>query len=281
MHLSRFAALLVAAVALAGCGSDDVTDPSFPPLAGVRFINAVNDTSALDIRAIDQVAFSPVANALAYRGATQHQPTEAKERHFRVFVTSQNAAIGSNPIDDELITFAPNSRYTLLVTGSARTPGSVKFVVINDDAPATAAGEIAVRTGNASTGAIDNYLVDSTITPIAGSPTIANVAAGALSAYIIRPTGKQASRVTPAGSTTVSASQQGPPAPAALIGAIPAAGVTSAGTAFTIFYFPAGVAGSLLAPATGTNRCAVNGGTAPLATCLPTVVWYVDRNPTP
>lgn len=279
MHLSRFAALLVAIGALAGCGSDDVTDPSYPPLAGVRFVNAVSDTTALDFRAIDQVTFSPVANALAYRGATEHQPTEAKERHFRVFVTSQNAAIASNPIDDELITFAANSRYTLLLTGNARTPGSVKFVVINDDAPATAAGQIAVRTGNASSGAIDNYLVDSVNTPIAGAPTIANVAPGGLSAYIVRPTGKQASRVTPAGSATVSASQQGPPAPI-LAGAIPAAGVTSEGSAFTVMYFPAGVAGSPTAPATGTNRCAVNGGTAPLVTCNPTVVWFVDRNPT-
>lgn len=279
MRHSRLAALFVAVVAIAGCGKDNVTDPAFPPLAGVRFINALNDTSAVDIRAIDQIEFSPVGNALAYRGATQHQPTEAKERHFRVFVTSQNAAIASNPIDDEVITFAANSRYTLLLTGNARTPGSVKFVVINDDAPATAAGQIAVRTGNASSGAIDNYLVDSTNTPIAGSPTIPNVAPGALSAYIVRPTGKQAARVTPAGSATVSASQQGPPAPI-LAGAIPAAGVTSAGTAFTVMYFPAGVAGSPTAPATGTNRCAVNGGTAPLVTCNPTVVWFVDRNPT-
>jgi hypothetical protein len=281
MRLSRFAALLIAVVALAGCGSDDITDPSFPPLAGVRFINAVSDTSAIDIRSVDQILFSPVGNALAYRGATEHQPTEAKERHFRVFVTSQNQAIASNPIDDELITFAPNSSYTLLLTGSARNPGSVKFVVINDDAPATAAAQIALRTGNASSGAIDNYLVDSTNTPIAGSPTIPNVAAGALSAYITRPTGKQAARVTLAGSATVSASQQGPPAPV-LAGAIPAAGVTSAGTAFTVMYFPAGVAGSPTAPATGTNRCVVNGGTAAaqLVTCNPTVVWYVDRQPT-
>jgi len=279
MRLSRFAALFVVVVALAGCGSDKVTDPSFPPLAGVRFVNSVSDTSALDFRVIDQILFTPVANALAYRGATEYQPTEAKERHVRVFVTSQNQAIASNPIDDELITFAANSRYTLLLTGSARVPGSVKFVVINDDAAVPAAGQIAVRTGNVSSGAIDNYLVDSTTTPISGAPTIANVAAGALSSYIARPTGKQAARVTPAGSAAVSASQQGPPAPV-VAGAIPAAGVTSAGSAFTVMYFPAGVAGSPTAPATGTNRCAVNGGTAPLVTCSPTVVWYADRQPT-
>jgi hypothetical protein len=280
MRLSRLAALFIAVVAMAGCGSDSVSDPSFPPLAGVRFINAVNDTSALDFRAIDQIQFSPVANALAFRGATEHQPTEAKERHFRVFVTSQNQAIASNPIDDEVVTFAANSRYTLLLTGSARVPGSVHFVVINDDAPAVSAAQIAVRAGNLSAGAVDTYFVDSTNTPIAGTPTIANVAPGALSGYLVRPTGKQAVRVTPAGSATVSASQQGPPAPATLVGEIPAAGVTSPGTAFTFFYFPAGVPGSVTAPAAGTGNCAGAGGATPLATCNPTVVWYVDRQPT-
>ncbi|MDP9206872.1 MAG: DUF4397 domain-containing protein [Gemmatimonadota bacterium] len=277
MRLSRLVALFVAVVAIAGCGSDKVTDPSFPALAGVRFINAVNDTSALDFRAIDQVQFSPVANALAYRGATEYQPTEAKDRHFRVFVTSQNQAIASNPIDDETITFAADGRYTLLLTGSARTPGSVKFVMINDTPPTPAAGQIAVRTGNSSAIAIDNYLVDSTNTAIAGSPTIPNVAPGELSAYIVRSTGKQASRVTPAGSATVSASTQGPPAPATPVGAIPAAGVTTSGTAFTIFYFQAGVPGSPTAPASGTANCA---GAAPALTCNPTVVWYVDKQPT-
>lgn len=278
MRLSRLVALFAGVGALAGCGSDKVTDPSFPPLAGVRFINSVNDTTGLDIRAIDQVQFSPVANGLAYRGATEYQPTEAKDRHFRVFVASQNQAIASNPIDDETVTFAANSRYTLLLTGSARTPGSVKFTVINDDAaPIPSGNNIALRTGNRSAIAIDNYIVDSTNTPIAGAPTIANVAAGALSAYITRATGKQAARVTPAGSATVSASTQGPPAPATPVGAIAAAGVTSPGSAFTIFYYPAGVPGSPLAPAAGTGNCA---GASPAATCNPTVVWYVDRQPT-
>lgn len=275
MRLSRLTPLIIAVAALAACGKDDVTDPSFPPLAGVRFINSVNDTSALDFRAIDQVQFSPVANALAFRGATEFQPTEAKARHFRVFVTSANQAIASHPIVDTTVTFAANTNYTMLLTGSAR--GTVQFVLITETAPTPAASQIAVRTANNSAAAIDNYIVDSTTTAIAGAPTMANVAAGAISAYVTRPAGKQAARITPAGSATVSASSQGPRAPATLPGERPAAGVDAQGTAFTVVYFPAGVAGSPTAPATGTNRCA---GTAPLATCNPTVVWYVDRLPT-
>ena len=276
MRLSRLPALFVGLAAITGCGKDNVTDPSFPPLAGVRFINAVNDTSAIDVRAIDQIQFSPVANALAFRSGTEHQPTEAKARHFRAFITSPNPAITSNPIVDTTVTFTANSRYTVLLTGSART--KVQFVVINDDVPAPAAGQIEIRSVNASTGAIDTYVVDSTITALPGAATAAALAPMAASPYVSRAAGKVAMRVTAAGSATVSASQQGPPAPAILAGELPAAGVTTAGTPFSVYFFPAGVPGSPTAPATGTNAC---GGAAPLISCNPTVVWFVDRVPTP
>jgi hypothetical protein len=275
MRLSRFVTFFAGVAAVTACGSDKVTDPSFPPLAGVRFVNGVSDTSAIDIRAIDQIAFSPVGNALAYRNGTEHQPTEAKDRHFRAFITSTNAAITSNPIVDTTLTFAANTRYTVLVTGAART--KVQFVLITDDAPAVAAGQIFIRSVNASSGAIDAYVVDSTNTAISGTASAANVAPLATSGYLTRAMGKAAMRVTPAGSVAVSASQQGPPAPATLPGEIPAAGVTTAGTPFSVYFFPAGVAGSPTAPATGTNAC---GGAAPLVSCVATVVWFVDRVPT-
>ena len=70
MRLSRLVMLCAGAVAVNACGSDKVTTPSIPPVAQVRFINAVNDTGALDMRAMDQIAFSPVANNLAYRSGT-------------------------------------------------------------------------------------------------------------------------------------------------------------------------------------------------------------------
>jgi Domain of unknown function (DUF4397) len=278
MRLSRLTTLFVAVAALTACGKDKVTDPSFPPLAGVRFINGVNDTSAIDVRAIDQIEFSPVANALAYRGGTEHQPTEAKTRHFRAFITSTNAAITSNPIVDTTVTFAANTRYTVLLTGAART--KVQFLVINDDAPTPAAGQIAIRSVNASTGAIDAYVVDSTVTPLPGSPAASNVTPLASSPYIGRAAGKVAMQVTPTGSGTVSAAQQGPPAPATLIGQIPAAGVTTAGTPFSVYFFPAGVPGSPTAPATGANRCSAAAPLVPAPSCVPTIVWFVDRVPT-
>jgi len=266
MHLTRLTALFAAAVVVAGCGSDKITSTNFPPLAGVRFINAVADTGAIDVRAIDQIEFSPVVNALAFRSGTEHQPVEAKARHLRAFITSTNPAITSNPIVDETITFAPNQRYTVILTGSART--KVSFTVIDDNPAGAPSGQIGIRTINASTGAIDAYVVDSTVTPVGGTATAANVAPLAASAYVGRAPGKVAMRVTPAGTpATVSASQQGPYAPAAITGAAPGAGVNTAGTALSVYYFPRSVAGS------GASQAA--------AFQVPAIVWFVDNVPIP
>jgi uncharacterized protein DUF4397 len=280
MRLTRLTTLFVAAIAIAGCSSDKITSTSFPPLAGVRWINAVPDTGAIDVRAIDQIEFSPVVNALAYTKGTEHQPIEAKARHFRAFITSTNPAITSNPIVDTTITFAANQRYTVLITGAARS--KVSFVVIDDNPAGAPAGQIGIRTVNASTGAIDSYVVDSTNTPVAAPATAANVAPNTASPYVGHAAAKVAVRVTPAGTPgTVSASQQGPYPPATLPSEAPAAGVTTASTPFSVYYFAAGVPGSPTAPTTGANRCGVPAPGVQAATCVPQVIWFVDNVPTP
>ena len=80
-------------------------------------------------------------------------------------------------------------------------------------------------------------------TPIADPAAASNVGFAAQSPYVSRTTGKAAVRVTDVGSTTVNASTRGPVA-TVLAGANPAAGVNSAGTRFSVYYFPRGVAGS-------------------------------------
>jgi len=161
---------------------------------------------------------------------------------------------------DTTITFAANSRYTLLLV--RETPTHVHFVVIDDNVPAPPAGQISIRTVNASTGAIDSYIVTAPTDAIAPPATAANIAALAASGYTNRAAGTTAVRVTPAGSTTAAASGAGPTntTPA---GENPAAAVNSAGTAFSVYYFPRSVAGT----------------SAPQALTTPGVVWFVDRNP--
>ena len=260
MRLTRFAMLCLGLGLAAACSDDDISSPTIPPLAGVRFINAVPDTGAVDIRMIDQVEFTPTASALNFRSGTEHQPTEAKARHIRVFPNSTNIDVTQNFMLDTTITIEANTRITLLLTGSARAK-TLKFVTITDDASAPAAGTIAARLVNTSSAAINGYLVDTTTTAIGSTATASNVAPLSASAYVARAVGKAAFRVTDVGSTTVNASTSGPVA-AVVAGENPAAGVNSEGTKFSVYYFPRGVAGS------PQNSVAT-----------PTVTWFVDRNP--
>jgi hypothetical protein len=74
-------------------------------------------------------------------------------------------------------------------------------------------------------------------------------------------------RATLAGSATVVASTVGPIAPPLLAGELPAAGVNTALTKFSVYYFPA-----ITAIAASEGRPAV-------AATAASLVWYVDRNP--
>ena len=265
MRLSRLATLVIALAAVSACGKDNVTDPGLPPLAGVRFINGLADSSSVDVRMVDQVNFSLEAiQNYAFRQGSEHQPVEAKARHIRVFPNSNVPAITSAFMVDTTITFNADSRYTLLLT--RETPTKVHLVVINDDAPAVVAGQIALRAVNASTGAIDAYVVTAASDPVTPPAAAANVAPFGSSAYVSRATGNAAVRVTTAGSGTVNASAAGPTAAAPAAGQLPAAAVNSAGTAFSVYYFPRSVAGTS-APQTA-------------AFTAPAVIWFVDRVPT-
>jgi hypothetical protein len=269
MRLSRFGLLCAAITAVAGCSSEDITNTALPALAGVRYINALADTGRVDVRMVDQVEWSATANNLNFRQGIEHQPTEAKARHIRVFsFASMNVNVVSQVLVDTTISFAANTKATLLLTGSARA-GTAHFVVIDDTPPALASGatgQIAMRTVNASTGAIDAYVGTDTTVAVTGSPTAANVAVNAASPYLTRPAGNVALKVAAAGSATSSAAAAGPPGSPNPIGAagtyFPSAGVNNGGSAFSVYYFPRGVAGSLQTATT------------------PGIVWFVDQVPT-
>lgn len=264
MRFSRLGALCATIALVAACSGEDISNPDTPPLAGVRFINALADTSAVDVRMVDQVEWTAYANALNFRQGIEHMPTEAKARHIRVFsFASRDVGVVQQVLADTTITFTANSKYTLLLTGSARAK-TVKFVVINDDATDPGAGLIAVRTVNASTGAINSYVVTAPADPLPGTPSAANVGAYAASPYLTRPMGAVAVRVTDPGSTTANASVAGPASGADPVGTgyFKSAGIDRAGSAFSVYYFPRGVAGS------------------PQTVATPSIVWFVDRIPT-
>jgi len=170
----------------------------------------------------------------------------------------------SHVMADVSVTLPANSRLTLLVAGSARA-GTLQLWVINDASTPPPAGQIGFRMINTATGQVNGYVSAGPTDPLPGSPTFPGVLALAPTAYMNRAAGTVALQVTDVGSNAVNASAAGPPAPATLAGEFPAAGVTSAGTMFSAYYFPASLAGST-APQTPPYL-------------VPAIIWFVDRNP--
>src|SRR5215207_619395 len=113
MRPLKYLSLGLAAAAVAACDKDEITTNSTPPLAGVRFINALPDVGFnVDIRMVDQVEWSAVGNDLAFRGGTEHQPTEAGSRRIRVFPTSKNIDTAAVILLDTTVTFEASKNIT-------------------------------------------------------------------------------------------------------------------------------------------------------------------------
>lgn len=263
MRLLSVVMLAGAVTATAACGDNEFTAPTKPPTAAVRIVNGLSNGARVDVRAVDQVEWSPVANSLAYREATVYYPTEAKDRHIKVFAgcvsstpsTCTTDAV-STVIIDTTITFQADTRVTVLLTGSSAAGAARRFVIISDDVTTPASGQISIRLVNTGSTAIDGYITAAKTDALPATATFSNVGALTASAYVGRTAGAAAARTTATGSTTVTATAAGSAAPATLAGANPGAGVTSAGTKFSVYYFPAA-------------------GTVTTATIL----WLVDRNP--
>ncbi len=273
MRISKFP-MLVAVLALGaiGCSTDDggPTVTEKPPLAYVRYINALPDTMNTTVRFIDYLEFTPQTFVnVAYRGVGQglYQGLKAGSRQLRVFnadVTNFSTAGNTAVLGDLTQTFVAGKYYTILFTGYARTGGTRRLMVIEDVIPAPGSN-IAIRVLNANTGlgSIDAYRTVTATDPIAGTPTFAAVAAQAYSAYVTSAPGAYAIRATAAGdAATIHASAAAPAGIAGTTSADPIGGTTVAGSVITAMVFPASVTGSMAA-----------------ASAAPSVVYVVDKQP--
>ncbi len=272
MRIIRFP-MLVAVLALGavGCSTDDggPTTTTVPPVAFVRYINALPDTMNTTVRWVDYLEYTPQTFVnVAYRGVGQglYQGLKAGSRQLRIFnadITNFSTAGNTAVLGDLTQTFDAGKYYTILFTGYART-GSKSIKVIEDVNPAPGSN-IAIRVLNANTGlgSIDAYKVASTTTALSGSATFASVAAQAYSAYVTVAPGAFAIRATAAGDmATILASGAAQNGTAGTTTVDPIGGATVAGTVITAMVFPASVTGSMAAAVT-----------------TPTVVYVVDKQP--
>src|SRR2546430_15900016 len=140
-RLSRLLAWGVVAAAVPACHDTGGSPTAQGPLAGLRYVNVVPDTGALDIRIIDIVGDAPATFGASFRtggspigGAAQtsppYQAVAAGQRHIRVFNSSSDPAIAQQAQVDTTFTFAPDPKYSFILHGFARPGGTPRIAAL-------------------------------------------------------------------------------------------------------------------------------------------------------
>ena len=281
MTWSRIGLACVVSVALVACSEvkQGVLQPQ-GPLAGLRYVNLVNDTSGVDFRIINFIGDAPNAGAATFRtgGAPYgvsttflppHWPVEAnRDVQIRVFMNDTLPELVSQVVFDTTCTFAENVNYTFFLYGNARGAGvHAKVTVDTLPAPVGVAFRV-INLGGATVGAVDvDVVAQAVVAPLTGTASFPAVAAGAVTAYtnFAVSTTLKATATAPATRTPFLFSAN---APAGVRGDTlvnPVAGTNVAGTAISAVIVPASVVGSR-APQTA-------------AFLVPTILFMIDRKP--
>jgi hypothetical protein len=274
-RISQLSVLCLAASVVSACYPDQVVTTENIPTAGVRFINAVPDSSGafgFDMRFVDivesnaqfRITFrnSPTAtvstgasDTLVVGTAIQFKDARAGARHFRIFLSDTLQSIASVVVMDSTATLVANHNYTFIIWGNGRSPkgaaDAMHFTVI-DEAPQDPGTQVGLRVINATSAAIDASAYTKGTT-VPASPTWANVAAYSATTWVTQAPGTIDYNIRAAGAATAMfADRQALPGAAAFSSAgtggkidIDAApGTTVAGSAVTVIVFPRSTAGA-------------------------------------
>ncbi len=274
-RISQLSVLCLAASVVSACYPDQVVNTENIPTAGVRFINAVPDSSGafgFDLRFIDivesnaqfritfrnspnQTVASGTTDTLVVGSSIQFKDARAGSRHFRIFLSDTLQSIASVVVFDTTANLVADHNYSVIIWGngrSAKGAADAMHVSILDEAPADPASNVGLRVINATSAAIDAraYARGSAVP---STPTWANVAAYSASSWVNQPPGTIDYNIRAAGgSTAMFTDRQALPGTAAFssagaggkldIDASP--GTTVAGSATTMIVFPRSVAGA-------------------------------------
>ena len=292
MRFARSLLLGVVGLGLAACADADLgpTTAKIPPLAFVRYVNAMPDTLNTTVRWIDEVEFTPQTfTNVAYRaeGLGSFQGLKAGSRSLRVFTFQQST--NNFPVDgnttilvDTTHNFEAGKYYTMIHAGSARA-GTQRLVIVEDAPPASPSTGTLLRVYNLSYALTWDLYLGTTATAVADTGTglgtnytaaqlgtlVASGAPGTVETvvlpYAARATGNFGARLVAQGTTASLHTRVNGPSGVAETASLEAAGGTNvAGSVLSIFVFDRKTAGS---PAsTGANA-------------RPSVLWTVDRSP--
>jgi hypothetical protein len=254
-----------AALALAACKPDEVIPTENIPTAGVRFINAVPDSSGafgMDFRFVDitesnhhfRMLFrnTPVTTTGVTASSTvQYKGARAGSRRFTIFLNDTIQAIASTKVKDSLLTLEAGKNYTALMWGAGRA-GTMRLRVIDESALADPGTKVALRVINATDAPIDASQYVSTGTAPA-TPTWANVPAYTASSYVLVDPAQYRFNVKAAGGTTnlfgdllalIGAPESSSAGAGGKIDIDALPGTSVAGSAVTLIVFPRSTAGA-------------------------------------
>jgi hypothetical protein len=273
------AAMVCGVVGVAiGCDvPEKVVETTTGPTAGVRFINAVPDTQALDFRFVDMpensahwnIGFrnNPVTGSCVTGSSLiQYKPARAGSRRFKIFLNDTIQAVASQFLKDTTVTLEAGKLYTALLWGYAGSTPAMQLTFMEDNPP-DPGDQVAVRVLNATGNTYDvrHYVPSNTTNNVPPAATWAGVGPLTATSYVMVDPGSIRFNTQPAGGATLVADAlalPGSAAPAIGFDAIP--GTTVAGSAVTAVIFPLSVAGSKgvqadpPAPSTGSTNLAAS-----------------------
>jgi hypothetical protein len=232
-----------------------------PPLAYVRYINAVSDTFNMDFRAVDQVEYSQPFLNVAYRGLGDgnYQGYQAGSRHVRVFLdpapTGVTIAVDplvvSTVMVDTTYTFTAGAYYTVVHVGNSRAGAAVKekLWIIPDALPTQSTATVQYRIINTASvqGPVDVYVSATGTTT--GTPTASSLAFGSATAYLSQAPGALIIKLTTPGTQTIVGAAAGYTLQAGTAGTTasdPIFGSGQGGSILTAFIFDATPTGKVL-----------------------------------
>lgn len=296
MRFLKFTSLAALMFAAAACQQDDggAKITSVPPLAFVRYINAVPDSLVPAIVSIrvnavttlpettftttnytstlrftDYLEFTPQAWAnVAFRGLGNggYQGVKAGNRTFKIFTFDPTFFTTSQRADTSF-NFVAGNHYTIVHWQNGTAQQQVRILAETHPAVNTANLQYKIMNLAQGIGALDGYQTADSTTAIAGTPTVANIAELGSSAYVSSAlAATMAVQVTNAGTTTRVAGPRAPAGGLAASGLEYIVGSNQAGSVMTGFAFRGQPA---VAAFNRTWRAAQ----------APTVVWYMDRRP--
>lgn len=272
--------LIALATSFAAACAKDVKGTStlgeVPPLAYVRYFNAIADSLGTDLRSIDHLTYAQPFIATPYRGMGMgdYQGYAAGSHKIRVFPSTTNIAVTSNPYVDTTLTFTAGVYYTILHAGNARGTGTSKqgLIVLADTFPAQTTTGVSYRVWNTGLdlGAVDVYATAALTDALPTSATFSNVAVKARTAYVSRNTGALALRVYATGTTTTPLiSTTMPAGTAGTTSADPIGGANVAGTIATV----------MLYSKTGCTTAAACTAQGLALVAAPSMFWWTDKQP--